>query len=851
MIRVSGATEQDQAGIIRERLQQLVDTLLPEQAEAAMMVFRTLLGLEIPGDRPKLAGEAFKGRLFVLMSTIWQRLAQVNPLILVCEDLHWIDAASAELLRELFPICLERPMLLVCAARPDRQTPAWDLKQFAEREYAYLWQEIQLQPLGPDESGEMIDNLLQISELPQSLLENIKDKSEGNPFYVEEVVRTLIDRGFIVPAGGGWERKEQVADIEIPNNLQSLLIARIDRLDSSPRSTLQRASILGRAFYQRVLAYVQQSATALNTDLEALQQNEFLLVSSRIPELEYLFRHALMQDAAYSTILLKERRRFHRKAAAAYEAIFPDRLDELSAKIARHYLEAREYGPAGKFFRRAGDLAFRIHASHEAAQHYRSALDCSQRMPISPGEIIHLNRRLGRSYELSGDFDLAMETYLQLEQIGRQENQPRLVLWSLVSRAVMHATWTPFADSEKGEQTGRAAIALAEEMGDPGAEARAHWSMMLLYFFHNPNPEKARLHGESSLGISRSHGLVTQQGYTLNDLVRVYMNLFEVEKGLAFSLQAKKIFEELGELPMLADNLNFAANLYILRGELDKAKAATLEAGRIASSIGNIWNQSTSKERAAIIHLEAGEYGESIRNAEEAMKLGQRSDLGLQVLYASVQLALVYAELGDYEKGLKVWDDFAQFGMMQIPEYTKDLKHSSLVLLNLLSGQEDKARKYLEKIRKHAENPYFPISFAQYPMPFMACEIFLADKEYQRTLDFIDQLLHDDRLANIPIALPEFGYYRSRALYELGRTAEAREILVEAQSQSRSFGTRRLLWKILGLLARIEGEFGDIELAAKHKAEAAAVIESIAAQPGLEDLRQTFLSLPEVREIIG
>ena len=125
----------------------------------------------------------------------------------------------------------------------------------------------------------------------------------------------------------------------------------------------------------------------------------------------------------------------------------------------------------------------------------------------------------------------------------------------------MHATWTPFADAEKAQQTGMAAIQLAGEINDPKAEARAHWSLMLLYFVHNPDPEKARMHGESSLKISRSQGLVTQQGYTLNDLVRVYMILFEIDKGLALSLQAKKIFEDLGELPMLADNLNFAANL--------------------------------------------------------------------------------------------------------------------------------------------------------------------------------------------------------------------------------------------------------------------------------------------------
>ncbi len=537
-------------------------------------------------------------------------------------------------------------------------------------------------------------------------------------------------------------------------------------------------------------------------------------------------------------------------AAAAYEAIFPDRLDELSGKIARHYYEAREYGQAGKFFRQAGDQAFRMHANHEAANHYKSALDCNQRAPIPPDDILHLYTRMGRSYELGGDFERAMETYLQLEQIGQQENQSRFVLWSLVSRAVMHATWTPFADSEKAQQTGMASISLAEEMGDPEAEARAHWSMLLLYFFHDPDPQKARLHGESSLQISRSHGLLTQQGYTLNDLVRVYMILFDIERGLVLSQQAKRIFEDLGELPMLADNLNFAANLYMLRGELDKAKEATREAGRIARSIGNKWNQSTSQERAAIIHLEAGEYGQCIRNAEEALKSGEQSGLGLQVLYASVQLAFAYAELGDHDKGLKVWDDFAKRGEMQTPEYTGALKNSSQVLLYLLSGQRDKARESFEKIRKHAEKPDFPVSFGQYPMPFMACEIFLAEKEYQRTLDFIGQLLDDDRLSGIPIAKPEFGYYRSRALIGLGRAAEAREILLEAKNKSRSFGTRRLLWKILGLLARIERGFGESELAAQYKAEAGAVIEDIASQPGLEDLRQTFLSLPEVREII-
>ena len=231
---------------------------------------------------------------------------------------------------------------MIFCFRPDRQSPIWALRERLAVEYGDQYNEIRLQPLSAVDAEGLANHMLMADGLPPEVRQVILDRSEGNPFFLEEIVRALVDQGLLQRESNGlrWRSGARLADLDIPANVQALLAARIDRLAVDIRRTLQLAAVIGRSFYYRVLAMISQSAADLEGQLGTLQEADLIREASRLPEWEFIFRHALTQEAAYRTLLRQERRVFHQRVGRALEALFPDRLDEFAPLLAMHFAEA-------------------------------------------------------------------------------------------------------------------------------------------------------------------------------------------------------------------------------------------------------------------------------------------------------------------------------------------------------------------------------------------------------------------------------------------------------------------------------------------------------------------------------
>jgi predicted ATPase len=290
----------------------------------------------------------------------------------------------------------EVPILFLCAFRPERQAPSWRIKQVAESEYPHRYDELFLQPLDARDTDRLVSALLNIADLPAELHELILRKTDGNPYFVEEVVRTLIDRGAVLQTEAGlqWNAATKAADIPIPDSLQALLMARIDRLDEQTKSTLQAASVIGRAFYYRILENISDSAMALGKQMLSLERAELLREAGRVPELEYMFKHDLARDAAYNTILNRKRREFHKRVAEAMETIFGDRLEEHAHRLGQHFSLAGEHERALHYFTMAGEVADALHAKEESSAHFGLALAAARQLGDA-GAIARLEPRAG------------------------------------------------------------------------------------------------------------------------------------------------------------------------------------------------------------------------------------------------------------------------------------------------------------------------------------------------------------------------------------------------------------------------------------------------------------------------
>jgi predicted ATPase len=211
-------------------------------------------------------------------------------------------------------------------------------------------------------------------------------------------VRSLIEQGAVYEADGRlqWNPGTAIADIAIPDSLQALLMARMDRLDQETRSTLQIASVIGRSFYYRILLAISDSAMTVDKHLRSLERVELLREAGRQPELEYIFKHELARDAAYATILNRRRREFHLRVAEAIETLFEGRLEEHAHRLAQHFELAGEDARAAKYFETAGDVALSLHAQAEAEAHFARALAAARRLPEAAEAINRLEAKRPR-----------------------------------------------------------------------------------------------------------------------------------------------------------------------------------------------------------------------------------------------------------------------------------------------------------------------------------------------------------------------------------------------------------------------------------------------------------------------
>lgn len=360
---------------LRRRLEQLFAEQAGELYPYLGGLLEVALEHEAAARTSQLSPEALQWRTFEVVGQLFFRLAEEAPLVIALEDLHWADATSVQLLEQLLALAEDAPVLLVLSLRPERDHPAWGLREHAAREFPHLLREIDLGPLG-DADGELLAALVAPATLPADLERRVLEAADGNPFFLEELVRSLADVGALVRIDGGW-RLDHAVEVEVPPTVEKAILARLDRLSPPARELVTAASALGRTFalplLEGVLGDLPEDA------LHELQRLGLLRQSRRWPQPEYRFRHALIQETAYRTLLAEQRTRLHRRAAEWLEERYAGREAEVLGLLAYHWLRAEDEEKAAGYLLRAGDKARLEYALDEAIEHYRDLLPLLER----------------------------------------------------------------------------------------------------------------------------------------------------------------------------------------------------------------------------------------------------------------------------------------------------------------------------------------------------------------------------------------------------------------------------------------------------------------------------------------
>ncbi|MCO6451741.1 MAG: AAA family ATPase [Caldilineales bacterium] len=824
----------DAVDVHAARLAELTAGMPQEQQAQVRATLAVLFGGE-----SELSGESLKAELFVAMSDFVRYWVGQRSIVLVCDDLHWADDASVELLGRLIGLSDSAPILFIFAFRPDRTAASWRFRTQIEEQSPHRLTTVWLRPLASGESDMLINELLRVAALPDSLRASILDRSAGNPFFLEEAVRALIDQGVVVwdAESGRWRAAKQVEAFEIPDNVQSLLISRIDRLQEQARRTVQLASVIGRSFYLRVLKHIADAVAELDQQLLLLQREELIVEAARLPELEYMFRHSLLQEAAYSTILLKQRRAYHDQVARVLVDLFPDQREELAPLIAHHFLESDQPRMALEFLALAADTAYRLHALPAALEHFSRGLDIAlqSNQPDDP-VLAHLFEGKGRVLELSSQFRDALAHYETMEAYARQHGQTALLVAALNAQGTLRSTANELFDPELGAMLANQVLELAQQQGEHQAEALALWNLMNIERFGFRSLGLAADYGERALALARQFGPENKLPFIANDLSDVYASWGELTKGKEMSLEAMALFRARHNLPMLADSLTTAATIHFFCGELDQAEDFIDEAQEISLRIGNLWGQAYSRGWSGLVNHFHGEPDAAIAAFSEGIELAEQAHFLIGQIFPRQFLAMIYLELGAVAEGKPIAIRAMTLAEENFPQMAVSARGVT-ALFYLREGDLSRAQALLEGVivEEMATN-LFVGPFALPALTAGARQL----GQMEKALALNQIFIHIAEDMGAQIFAPEAFLEHSEILYELGDVDEAIAALEKSLAYAIKVGDRWVELRSSARLAAVYNESGDSAKALPYRHQAETVAESILSRISDPELRAGF-----------
>jgi len=461
-------TDRDDQREIREKVTGKLLTL-DKALEPTLAAFLTLLDVAVEDEQwQNLDPPQRRQRTLDAVKRLLLRESQVQPLLVVIEDLHWIDSETQALLDSLIESLPTARLLLLVNYRPEYQH-GWGSKTY--------YTQLRIDPLPPESAGELLRALLgedaNLDRLKQLLIE----RTEGNPFFIEESVRTLVETKLLTGERGSYRLAQPIEGTQVPATVQAVLAARIDRLPPVEKRLLQSAAVIGKDVPLPLLQTIaDQPEEELRRGLTRLQAAEFLYETSLFPDPEYTFKHALTHEVAYGSLLQERRRTLHAQIVEAIERLYPDRLAEQFELLAHHASRAELWEKAVTYLHDAGRKATARSAYKEAASYFELALDALKRLPESRET---LEQAINIRVDI-GPVLIAMKGFIEpeVEQVYTEAREmcerlgdtPHLfpVLWGL---ARMHDIR---GELNVGRELGEQLLTLARRVQDPGLMLEAH-----------------------------------------------------------------------------------------------------------------------------------------------------------------------------------------------------------------------------------------------------------------------------------------------------------------------------------------------------------------------------------------
>ncbi|MBI2939519.1 MAG: tetratricopeptide repeat protein [Chloroflexi bacterium] len=608
--------------IIRQKL-----ALRPPGWDITWPLLPILAGVPPTTLFPYLSPEQWRRQAATALLGMVEHAARERTVILFFEDVHWIDPSSLEMLTYLVERVRNLPVLFFLVYRPDFDEPALIRKHPSFRR-------LDLHPLTPEDCALLIENLLVQTELPPQIKDLIVQRSGGNPFYVEEIIKSFVESQVLVQRDGIWRATRDVQALQVPDNVQAVIMARIDMLDDRTKRMLQQAAVIGRRFPLHLLEAISD-VPGVSAALDRLEELAFCFPTGSADE--YVFKHVLSQEVAYNSLLIRRRKELHRKSGEAMERLYRSRVDQHLDAVASHFFRGDHWPKALEYSTRAGDRAKALWANAEALRYYDQVLAVLDHLVAGPGAsvglvpaasligvdlnevriVTHVKR--GDVYAITADYDAALASYERGLQDAQRPEQRADIQWRIgdsvhEKRSKYDLALGCFAS---------AAAELGGARGNSAEMARVRTSISRVYF-RQGKFEPARQFAQQCTEQLRGTQYHAEQARALRQLGNICYATSEWQQAIEYWRQGLEIAERTGDPREAAPIYNNLGIVYYRLGDYPAATKSFEDSLRMVEKIGD-----TTGIAAAFTHLGAcyrayGDLQAAIDQYEKSLVLKRR-----------------------------------------------------------------------------------------------------------------------------------------------------------------------------------------------------------------------------------
>jgi class 3 adenylate cyclase/tetratricopeptide (TPR) repeat protein len=771
------------------------------ELEAHIPFIRYLLAVD-PGDPAVVAMDASARRkkIFDAALALPVRGARLRPLVLVFEDLHWIDTSTEEYLSALMDSVAAIPLMLLLTYRVGYTPP------FGSRSFHTT---VTLRSLSETESLAMAGRVLGSEQFPAELHTALMAKAEGVPLFIEEVTKTLLDLGVLRRENGSYRMVKGLTEVNVPDTIQTIIMARLDRLGENGKRTVQLASVIGRQFLVRLLERISGLTGELEGLLRDLQALEIVYRQGLLPEPAYIFKHAVIQDVAYNSLLIQRRKELHKAIGYAIEELYADRLAEHYAELAHHFTQGEEWEKALAYSTLAGDQAAAASANTEAREHYACALQAAQQVSpgLDPGIVARLHAKHGAVLNVLGAYEGAVAAYQR-------------------------------------------ALELIRQVGDRRSEIEILVALTYVYhFYHRGDPAIATI--EQALAIAQELDDRPLKAFCLTRKLHIRTSGYgQIIETTSDAEEAARLVGEIADPRLRGESLTQLGLVLQWRGAFDRSLAYLLEGAELSQSVHADFMSGQAAFFLGHAYAAKGDY-------EEALRWYQRLDHYASAANAKALMARlpnsiggVHLELYDLDEALRL--NLEGHEIAQQADPWPDPRGHSLVkasLTYLYRGEHGHAAACLRRAEALlAEDTWMQWRW-HFVLPRALGELALAEGRYDEAWTYASQSLELAARSDSRKHVTRAQLLQGETLAASGQLEAALETLAVAIRQAEQIGTPREVWLGKSALGKVLARLGRDKEAEAQFTQATQVIEAIATKLQTPSLRRSFLAAEPVVDL--